>query len=125
MFVAIAVVVVYMCCCNKVEIAGHSLEVTMSAIVTNSDVGQLRGAPEFLNAFDGGDVVRNVFHHQVDAGKLPDLKDCSVGILERDRGEGVSGIAEMHHHVVRPDAIGKLETSLHLVDSGLPLAAFR
>src|ERR1051326_4547677 len=104
MFVVFAVVIVYVRRADKLETARYPLEMPVSAIVTNSDIRQLGHAPEFLNAFDRGDFIRDIFDHQIDSGKFTDLKNRSVGVLKRYRVEGVSGVAEVHHHILRPDA---------------------
>ena len=97
----------------------------VSGIVTDSDIGNVRGPSEFLNALDRRNLVRNVLDHDSHAGKFADLGDRRIGIIKGNGAESVPGITEMHHYIGWRYTLGELERALDLVQGKFSMPALR
>src|SRR5256885_9884496 len=99
MFILLTVVVVEMCGADARERRSVALEMPVTRVVTDADVWKLRDGLEFLDTFEGRDLVRDVFDQDLDPGKRTDLRDCRIGMLKRDGTELFSRIPEMQYHM--------------------------
>jgi hypothetical protein len=96
----------------------------VSRIVTNSDIRNVGDTPELLNAFDGGDLVRDVFYHDPRPREGADLRDHGVSVLERNRCELVVRITKVHDNVGWRDVIRHFQRAFDLVNSVFAMPAF-
>ena len=87
----------------------------MSGIVANSEALKVRHSFEFLDPLYRRNLVRDVFNHDFNASEGVNLRNRSIGVVERHGAEYVFRISKVHHHVRQSNMICQFESAFNLI----------